>query len=109
MWVSGQPRTSLLPDRPRRSSTVTGGLRALRDVLEGRKGRGKGEGKRGWRCPINSVGRTGMNRIIVALREEIRMDETQEKSVIESDSKEKIGNAIDQLDLLHRLFINHDD
>ena len=35
------------------------------------------------------------------------MDETQEKSVIESDSKEKIGNAINQLDLLHRLFINH--
>jgi len=24
-----------------------------------------------------------------------------------SDSKEKIGNAINQLDLLHRLFINH--
>jgi hypothetical protein len=35
------------------------------------------------------------------------MDETQEKSVIESDSKEKIGNTINQLDLLHRLFINH--
>jgi hypothetical protein len=35
------------------------------------------------------------------------MDETQEKSVIESDSKEKIGDAIDQLDLLHRLFIDH--
>ena len=35
------------------------------------------------------------------------MDETQEKSVIESDCKEKIGNAINQLDLLHRLFINH--
>ena len=37
------------------------------------------------------------------------MDETQEKSVVESerDSKEKIGNAIDQLDLLHRLFIDH--
>ena len=35
------------------------------------------------------------------------MDETQEKSVIERDSKEKIGNAIDQPDLLHRLFINH--
>jgi hypothetical protein len=34
------------------------------------------------------------------------MDETQEKSVIESDSKEKIGNAIDWLDLLHRLFID---
>ena len=33
------------------------------------------------------------------------MDETQEKSVIESDSKEKIGNTITQLDLLHRLFI----
>jgi len=37
------------------------------------------------------------------------MDETQEKSVIESDSKEKIGNTINQLDLLHRLFINHGD
>jgi hypothetical protein len=37
------------------------------------------------------------------------MDETQEKSVIESDSKEKIGNTIDQLDLPHRLFINHGD
>ena len=35
------------------------------------------------------------------------MDETQEKSVIKSDSKEKIGNTITQLDLLHRLFINH--
>jgi hypothetical protein len=34
------------------------------------------------------------------------MDETQEKSVVESDSKEKIGNAIDWLDLLHRLFID---
>ena len=37
------------------------------------------------------------------------MDETQEKSVVESESKEKIGNAIDQLDLLHRPFINHGD
>jgi len=37
------------------------------------------------------------------------MDETQEKSVIESDSKEKVGNAIDRPDLLHRLFINHGD
>ena len=37
------------------------------------------------------------------------MDETQEKSVIHSDSKEKIGNAFIQLDLLHRLFINHGD
>ncbi len=37
------------------------------------------------------------------------MDETQEKCVIENDSKEKIGNAINQLDLLHRLFINHGD
>jgi hypothetical protein len=37
------------------------------------------------------------------------MDETQEKSDIKSDSKEKIGNTIDQLDLLHRLFINHAD
>ena len=35
------------------------------------------------------------------------MDETQEKSVVESESKEKIGNTINQLDLLHRLFINH--
>jgi hypothetical protein len=35
------------------------------------------------------------------------MDEPQEKSVIKSDSKEKIGNAINQLNLLHRLFINH--
>jgi hypothetical protein len=26
-----------------------------------------------------------------------------------SDSKEKIGNTINQLDLLHRLFINHAD
>ena len=26
-----------------------------------------------------------------------------------SDSKEKIGNTINQLDLLHGLFINHDD
>ena len=25
----------------------------------------------------------------------------------ERDSKEKIGNAIDQLDLLHKLFIDH--
>jgi hypothetical protein len=37
------------------------------------------------------------------------MDETQEKCVIEGDGKEKIGNAIDQLDLLHRLFIDHGD
>ena len=37
------------------------------------------------------------------------MDEPQEKSVVESESKEKIGNAITQLDLLHRLFINHGD
>jgi hypothetical protein len=37
------------------------------------------------------------------------MDETQEKSVTQSDSKEKIGNTIDQLDLLHRLFFNHAD
>ena len=35
------------------------------------------------------------------------MDETQQKSVIKSDSKEKIGIAFTQLDLLHRLFINH--
>ena len=35
------------------------------------------------------------------------MDETQEKCVIESDSKEKIGDTIDQLDLLYRLFIDH--
>jgi hypothetical protein len=40
---------------------------------------------------------------------EIRIDETQEKCVVESESKEKIGNTIDQLDLLHRLFINHGD
>jgi hypothetical protein len=33
------------------------------------------------------------------------MDETQEKSVTQSESKEKIGNTINQLDLLHRLFI----
>ena len=26
-----------------------------------------------------------------------------------SDSKEKIGNTINQLDLLHRLFINYGD
>jgi len=39
----------------------------------------------------------------------MRMDETQEKCVIKSDSKEKIGNTITQLDLLHRLFINHGD
>jgi hypothetical protein len=26
-----------------------------------------------------------------------------------SDTKEKIGNAINQLDLLHTPFINHDD
>jgi hypothetical protein len=37
------------------------------------------------------------------------MDETQEKSVTQSDSKEKIGNTINQLNLLHRLFINHGD
>jgi hypothetical protein len=37
------------------------------------------------------------------------MGETQEKSVIESESKEKRGNAINQLDLLHRLFLNHGD
>jgi hypothetical protein len=37
------------------------------------------------------------------------MDETQEKSVIESDCKEKIGNTINQLDLHHKLFINHGD
>jgi hypothetical protein len=35
------------------------------------------------------------------------MDETQEKCVIESESREKIGDIITQLDLLHRLFINH--
>ena len=37
------------------------------------------------------------------------MDETQEKSVVESNSKEKIRNAIDQLDLLHTPFIDHGD
>jgi hypothetical protein len=50
-----------------------------------------------------------MDRIIVVLREEIRMDETREKSVVEGESKEKIGDAIDRLDLLHRLFIDHGD
>ena len=33
------------------------------------------------------------------------MDETQEKSVVESESKEKLGNTINKLDLLHRLLI----
>jgi hypothetical protein len=37
------------------------------------------------------------------------MDEPQEKSVIKSDSKEKKGNTINQLDLLHSPFINHGD
>ncbi len=37
------------------------------------------------------------------------MDETQEKCVVESESNKKKGNAIDQLDLLHRLFIDHGD
>jgi hypothetical protein len=37
------------------------------------------------------------------------MDGIQEKSVVVRDSKEKIGNTINQLDLLHRLFINHGD
>jgi hypothetical protein len=37
------------------------------------------------------------------------MDETQEKCVVESESNEKKGNAIDQLDLLHRLFIDPGD
>src|SRR5829696_10107506 len=37
------------------------------------------------------------------------MDETQEKCVVESESKEKIGNTIDQLDLLHTPFIDHGD
>ena len=37
------------------------------------------------------------------------MDETQEKCVVESDSKEKIGNTINQLDLLHTPFIDHGD
>ena len=37
------------------------------------------------------------------------MDETQEKCVVEIESKEKIGDAFTQLDLLHRLFINHGD
>ena len=35
------------------------------------------------------------------------MDETQEKSVTKSDGKEKIRNTVNQLNLLHRLFINH--
>jgi hypothetical protein len=39
----------------------------------------------------------------------MRMDETQKKSVVERESKEKIGNTIKELDLLHRLFINHAD
>jgi hypothetical protein len=37
------------------------------------------------------------------------MDEPREKCVVESESKEKIVNTINQLDLLHRLFINHAD
>ena len=37
------------------------------------------------------------------------MDEAQEKSVVESESKEKIGNTIDRLDLPHSPFINHGD
>jgi hypothetical protein len=37
------------------------------------------------------------------------MDETQEKSVVESESKEKIGNTITQLDLLNTPFIDHGD
>ena len=35
------------------------------------------------------------------------MDETQEKSVVESESKEKLGNTINQLDLLHRLLSSY--
>jgi hypothetical protein len=35
------------------------------------------------------------------------MDETQEKSVIKSDSKEKIGDTITQRDLLHRLLSSY--
>ena len=35
------------------------------------------------------------------------MDETQEKSVVESESKEKIGNTIKELDLLHRLLSSY--
>jgi len=31
------------------------------------------------------------------------------RSPSERDSREKIGNAIDPPDLLHRLFINHGD
>jgi hypothetical protein len=37
------------------------------------------------------------------------MDETQEKCVIKIVSKEKIGNTINQLDLLHTPFIDHGD
>ena len=37
------------------------------------------------------------------------MDETQEKSVVESESKEKLRDALDQLDLLHRLIIDPGD
>ena len=39
----------------------------------------------------------------------MRMDETQEKSVVESESKEKLGDATDQLDLLHTPFIDQGD
>ena len=73
-------------------------MRAGRVEVRGRATEG-GEGRQ------RASGRAGVNRIIVALREEIRMDETQEKS----DSKEKTGNAIKELDLLHRPFINHGD
>jgi hypothetical protein len=43
------------------------------------------------------------------MRPRRRASETQKKSVIEGNSKEKTGNAIKELDLLHRPFINHGD
>jgi hypothetical protein len=69
----------------------------------------RGRAREGGDPRQTASGPTGTNRVIVALREEIRMDETQEKSVIKCDCKEKIGNAINQQDLLHRLFIDHGD
>jgi hypothetical protein len=39
----------------------------------------------------------------------MRPGRSPSKSVIKSDSKEKIANAIDQLDLLHSPFISHAD
>ena len=57
-----------------------------------------------------SVKRVGPNRdesYYCGSIEEIRIDETEEKSVVESESKEKIGNTINQLDLLHRLLSSY--